>query len=60
MVFFLTLGIWVGCYFFFMWWIGHDIENIRKIVEEERSNGGVNVKLMRVAVEDKGKGKADG
>lgn len=61
LVFFFTLGVWIGCYFFFMWWIGHDIENIRRIVEEERGNGGgMNVKLMRVDGEDKGKGKADG
>jgi len=57
LVFFLTLGVWVACFFGFMWWIGRDIEKIRKVVEEE--NG---MRLVRVAGAEgtDGKGKGSG
>ena len=73
LVFFLTLLVWVGCFFGFMWWIGKDIEQIRMIVEEQprlvrlnvlnkedETEGGEGAGGKGKVKKDKGKGKAVG
>jgi hypothetical protein len=36
LVFFLTIGVWVGSYFLFTWWLGKDLEKVKQLIEDDQ------------------------